>query len=102
MAHDNANYYCNTDALQTDTPTCIQLHESYIHTTDTTLEAKLAVHNLQLSPTILTTCELQYSNGDLEIPVLHNTYSNTINNTATTDIFYPYNDLIIVQLLNNN
>ena len=44
MAHDDTDFYCNTDALRTDTPTCIQLHESYIHTTDTTLEAELAVH----------------------------------------------------------
>ena len=79
MSHDDNDFYCNTEALQTDTPTCIQLHESYIHTTDTTLEAELAVHNLQLSPTTLTTCELQYSDGNLKIPILHNTYSDTTN-----------------------
>ena len=33
MSHDDNDFYCNTEALQTDTPTCIQLHESYIHTT---------------------------------------------------------------------
>ena len=105
MSHDNTNFYCNTEALQTGTPTCIQLHESYIHTTDTTLEAELAVCNLKLTPTMLTTCKLQYSNGNLKIPDLHNTYNDTINDTITTrdlkptDIFYLYNDLIIVQLL---
>ena len=94
MAHDDTNFYCNTDALRTDTPTCIQLHESYIHTTDTTLEAELAVHNLKLSPTILTTCELEYSHGNLQIPVLHNTYNTKIKDSSATrelqptDIFF--------------
>ena len=98
MSHDDTDFYCNTEALQTDTPTCTQLHESYVYTTDTTLEAELAVHNLKLFPTTLTTCKLQYSNGNLSIPVLHNTYSDTITNTTTkgnlkpTDIFYLYND----------
>ena len=69
MANDENDFYCNTEPLQTNEPTCIQLHESYIRTTDTTLEAELAVHNLKLTPTILTTCELQYSNGALMIPL---------------------------------
>merc|ERR1711954_618601 len=105
LAHDDTDFYCNTEALRTDTPTCIQLHESYIHMTDTTLEAELAVHNLQLSTTILTTCELQYSHGDLQIPILHNTYNNRVNDSTTTrelqptDIFFLYINLIIVQLL---
>ena len=108
MAHDDTDFYCNTDALKTNTPTCIQLHESYIHTTDTTLEAELAVHNLNLSPTILTTCELEYSHGNLQIPVLHNTYNTKVKDSTTTrelqptDIFFLHNDLIIVQLLKSN
>ena len=94
MANDENDFYCNTEPLQTNEPTCIQLHESYICTTDTILEAELAVHNLKLTPTILTSCELQYSNGTLSIPLSHNTYSDTINNETTTsmldptDIFY--------------
>ena len=105
MAHDNTDFYCDTNALQTDTPTCIQLRESYIHTTDTTLEAELAVHDLNLSPTILTTCELEYAQGNLHIPVIHNTY-NTKRQDSTktrkikpTDIFLLHDDFIIVQLL---
>merc|ERR1711954_633933 len=108
MAHDNTDFYSNTEALRTDTPTCIQLHESYIHTTDTTLEAELAVHNLKLSPTILITCELEYSHGNLQNPVLHNTYNTKIKDSTMTrelqptDIFFLHNDLIIVQLLKSN
>merc|ERR1711954_256306 len=102
------DFYCNTDALRTDTPTCIQLHASYLHTTDTTLEAELAVHHLRLSPTILTICELEYSHGNLQIPVLHNTYNNKIKDSTTTRELQPtfivflHNNLIIVQLLKSN
>merc|ERR1712081_41712 len=108
MTHDTTDFYCDTNALQTDTPTCIQLRESYIHTTDTTLEAELAVHDLKLSPTILTTCELEYSQGNLHIPVIHNTYNTkTQDSTKTreiqpTDIFLLHDDFIVVQLLQNN
>ena len=108
MTHDDMDFYCNTNALRTDTPTCIQLHESYIHTTDTTLEAELAVHDLNLSPTILTTCELEYSQGNLHIPVIHNTYNTQVQDSTKTreiqptDIFLLHDDFIIVQLLKNN
>merc|ERR1711954_504016 len=72
------------------------------------LEAKLAVHNLKLSPTMLTTCELEYSHGNLHIPVLHNTYGTKVLDSTTTrelqptDIFFLHNDLIVVQLLQSN
>merc|ERR1712081_79596 len=105
MAHDDMDFYCNTNALKTDTPTCIQLHESYIHTTDTTLEAELAVHDLNLSPTILTTCELEYSKGKLHIPVIHNTYNAKVQDSTKTreikptDTFLLHDDFIVVQLL---
>merc|ERR1712081_15385 len=108
MAHDDMDFYCNTNALKTDTTTCIQLRESYIHTTDTTLEAELAVHDLNLSPTILTTCELEYSQGNLHITVIHNTYNTKVQDSTKTreiqptDIFLLHDDFIVVQLLQNN
>ena len=59
-----------------------------------TLEAELAVHNFKLATTILTTCELQYSNDTLMIPLSHNTYSDTINNDTTTRMLDPTESFI--------
>ena len=70
--------------------------------TNTMLEAELAVHTLKVAPTIITICELQYSDNTLVIPFQHNTYSDIINNKTTnrplnpTDMFYLYDKLVII------
>merc|ERR1711942_156736 len=54
------------------------------------------------------TCKLEYSQGNLHIPVIHNTYNTQVQDSTKTreiqptDIFLLHDDFIIVQLLQNN